>query len=125
MSENQTPTTDLPIAGQTEGILLTDKAVAEINRLIETENLKNHFLRVGVQGGGCSGLMYSLHFDNEMGTHDKMYEIKGVKVVIDMKSALYLGGCEIDYVQSLVGGGFKFSNPNASRSCGCGTSFSA
>ncbi|GAB4328251.1 MAG: iron-sulfur cluster assembly accessory protein [Candidatus Zixiibacteriota bacterium] len=128
MTSNTNPTTDLPIAGQSsgaEGVQLTDKAAAELKRLLEAENLKDHFLRVGVQGGGCSGLMYSLHFDNELGKFDKMTEVKGIKVVVDMKSALYLSGTTIDFVQSLTGGGFKFNNPNASRSCGCGESFSA
>jgi iron-sulfur cluster assembly protein len=128
MTENTQPATDLPIAGQSdgaEGVELTDNAVAELKRLIEAQNLQDHFLRVGVQGGGCSGLMYSLHFDNEMGKYDKMTEIKGIKVVVDMKSALYLSGTSIDFIQSLTGGGFKFNNPNATRSCGCGESFSA
>ncbi len=128
MANNTNHTTDLPIAGQTntqEGVQLTDAAANELKRLIATQDLKDHFLRVGVQGGGCSGLMYSLHFDNELGKYDKMTEVKGIKVVVDMKSALYLSGTTIDFIQSLTGGGFKFSNPNASRSCGCGESFSA
>ena len=128
MTSNSNPTADLPIAGQTsgvDGVQLTDAAAAELKRLIDTQHLKDHCLRVGVQGGGCSGLMYSLHFDNEGGKFDKTTEVKGVKVVVDMKSALYLNGTTIDFIQSLTGGGFKFSNPNASRSCGCGESFSA
>ncbi|MBD3299470.1 MAG: iron-sulfur cluster assembly accessory protein [candidate division Zixibacteria bacterium] len=128
MANTTNQTTDLPIAGQTnteEGVQLTDAAASELKRLIETQDLQDHFLRVGVQGGGCSGLMYSLHFDNELGKYDKMTEVKGIKVVVDMKSALYLSGTTIDFIQSLTGGGFKFSNPNASRSCGCGESFSA
>ena len=128
MTQNTEPATDLPIAGQTtgaEGVKLTGNAVTELKRLIETQNLQDHFLRVGVQGGGCSGLMYSLHFDNELGKYDKTTEVEGIKVVVDMKSALYLNGTTIDFVQSLTGGGFKFDNPQASRSCGCGESFSA
>jgi len=104
---------------------LTDKAANEVLRLMNSENLAEHYLRVGVQGGGCSGLQYSLNFDTQVGQFDKVFDIKGVKVVVDLKSALYLKGTTLDYVQSLTGGGFKFINPNASRSCGCGSSFSA
>jgi len=104
---------------------LTDVAAAEVKRLVEAQGLQNHHLRVGVQGGGCSGLMYSLHFDDEVGKFDRTFEVKGVKLVVDMKSSLYLNNTTIDYVQALTGGGFKFINPNASRSCGCGSSFSA
>jgi iron-sulfur cluster assembly protein len=104
---------------------LTERAASEILRLINVENLGEHYLRVGVQGGGCSGLQYSLNFDTQVEKFDKVFDVKGVRIVIDLKSALYLQGTTLDYIQSLTGGGFKFSNPNASRSCGCGTSFSA
>jgi len=104
---------------------LTEKAASEILRLIDVESLGEHYLRVGVQGGGCSGLQYSLNFDPQVEKFDKVFDVKGVRIVVDLKSALYLQGTTLDYVQSLTGGGFKFSIPNASRSCGCGTSFSA
>ncbi len=103
---------------------LTDAAANEIKRLIEAQNLKDHYLRLGVQGGGCSGLEYNLNFVTELGQFDRVFDVKGVKVIVDLKSALYLKGTTLDYVQSLTGGGFKFANPNATRSCGCGTSFS-
>lgn len=106
-------------------INITASAVTEIRRLKEAQNMKDHFLRVGVQGGGCSGLMYSMKFEAEAGEFDKTFDIDGVPVVIDIKSALYLKGTTLDYSTDLTGGGFKFQNPSASRSCGCGSSFSA
>ena len=106
-------------------IELTEMAASEVLRLMESENLKEHYLRVGVQGGGCSGLQYSLNFDPQVEKFDKVFDVKGVRIVVDLKSALYLQGTTLDYVQSLTGGGFKFSNPSASRSWDCGTSFSA
>lgn len=82
------------------------------------------FIRVGVKGGGCSGLMYELKFDSELGPDDKVFEDNGVKVVVDKKSFLYLVGTELDYSGGLNGKGFVFKNPNADRTCGCGESFS-
>ena len=82
------------------------------------------FIRVGVEGGGCSGLSYKLEFDNQMREGDQMFEDKGVKVVVDRKSFLYLVGTELEYTGGLNGKGFVFNNPNASRTCGCGESFS-
>lgn len=117
---------ELPIVGQpAEVVDLTDAAVKEVKRRLEAEDMRGHYLRVGVQGGGCSGLMYQLAFDDQVGQFDKVFDVHGVPVVIDLKSGLYLRGVMIDYVTAMVGGGFKFSNPNASKSCGCGTSFSA
>lgn len=117
---------ELPIVGQSAEVVdLTDAAVKEVKRRLEAEDMKGHYLRVGVQGGGCSGLMYQLAFDDQVGQFDKVFDVHGVPVVIDLKSGLYLRGVVIDYVTAMVGGGFKFSNPNASKSCGCGTSFSA
>lgn len=119
-------TTDLPIEGQSATLVdLTDKAAEEVKRLIEAQNLQDHYLRIGVEGGGCSGLMYSLHLDNQLNDSDRVFEAKGVKMVCNPQSAVYLNGTTIDYVTSMVGGGFKFINPNATRSCGCGSSFSA
>jgi iron-sulfur cluster assembly protein len=82
------------------------------------------FIRVGVEGGGCSGLTYQLTFDTELKDSDKVFENNGVKVVVDKKSFLYLVGTELDYSGGLNGKGFVFNNPNASRTCGCGESFS-
>lgn len=104
-------------------ITLTDSAAREINRLQKEQNREGHYLRVGVQGGGCSGLMYNMKFDDELSEFDKTFDINGVKIVIDMKSALYLKGTTLNYTTDLTGGGFKFENPNANRSCGCGASF--
>jgi iron-sulfur cluster assembly protein len=84
----------------------------------------DYFVRVGVKGGGCSGLEYELNFDNERKEGDEMYEDKGVKIVVDMKSLLYLYGTELDYTGGLNGKGLVFKNPNATRTCGCGESFS-
>jgi iron-sulfur cluster assembly protein len=104
---------------------LTPAASAEVKRRLQADDMKGHYLRVGVQGGGCSGLTYQLGFDDQVGQFDKAFDVQGVPVVVDLKSALYLRGTVIDFVTAMVGGGFKFSNPNASKSCGCGTSFSA
>jgi len=82
------------------------------------------FIRVGVEGGGCSGLSYKLEFDSVLKEGDQVFEDKGIKVVVDKKSFLYLVGTELDYSGGLNGKGFVFINPNASRTCGCGESFS-
>lgn len=103
-----------------------------------TENAKNHaldlikaenrpldtFIRVGVEGGGCSGLSYKLEFDNQMKEGDQQFEDKGIKIVVDRKSFLYLVGTELEFTGGLNGKGFVFNNPNANRTCGCGESFS-
>lgn len=81
------------------------------------------FIRVGVKGGGCSGLSYELGFDTELKEDDKIFEDNGIKIVVDKKSFLYLIGTELDYSGGLNGKGFTFNNPNASRTCGCGESF--
>lgn len=81
------------------------------------------FIRVGVKGGGCSGLEYQLAFDNVEKEGDQVFEDKGIKVVVDMKSLLYLYGTELDYAGGLNGKGFVFNNPNATRTCSCGESF--
>lgn len=106
-------------------ITITDKAKAKIDSLKSSANLdESYFLRVAVEGGGCSGLSYKLDFDNEIKTGDQEFEDKGEKVVLDMKSFLYLAGTELDFSDGLNGKGFNFINPNASRTCGCGESFS-
>jgi iron-sulfur cluster assembly protein len=106
-------------------LALTETAVKQVKQLMESQNLQNVYLRMGVKGGGCSGLSYSLEFDNELGPHDKKFEIDGVQVVCDKKSYLYLNGTTLDYVTQGLTGGFTFLNPQAKSSCGCGTSFSA
>jgi len=106
-------------------VILTEKAAKQVKKLMEEQKLEQVFLRMGVKGGGCSGLSYSLEFDTETGKHDKTFEIDGVPVVVDAKSYLYLNGTTLDYVTEGLQGGFTFVNPQAKSSCGCGTSFSA
>jgi iron-sulfur cluster assembly protein len=106
-------------------LAITETAAKQVKQLIEAQHLENVFLRMGVKGGGCSGLSYSLEFDNELGPHDKKFDIEGIQVVCDTKSYLYLNGTTLDYVMQGLTGGFTFVNPNAKSSCGCGTSFSA
>lgn len=103
-------------------IQLTKEAVAEAKRMMAKENKSNVGLRVGVKGGGCSGLSYFLDFDQKK---EKDYELEfdGVKVLVDPKSDLYLNGTTLDYVDTLQEKGFRFVNPNASKTCGCGESF--
>lgn len=105
-------------------ITVTDSAKKQALRLMEDDNKVGYFIRVGVEGGGCSGLMYQLDFDNEDKEGDKAFENNGIKVVVDKKSYLYLIGTTLDYSGGLNGKGFVFVNPNADRTCGCGESFS-
>jgi iron-sulfur cluster assembly protein len=106
-------------------VSMTPTAVSRVQELMTTQKLENAFLRMGVRGGGCSGMTYDLQFDSELRKHDKQFEIDGVKVVVDVKSYLYLNGTTLDYVTQGLTGGFTFVNPNAKSSCGCGTSFTA
>ena len=107
-------------------IFVTDKAKVKVKKLMEEAGIADdpsYFLRVGVVGGGCSGLSYKMDFDNEQKPMDQVFEDNGVKVVTDLKSFLYLVNTELDFSDGLNGKGFFFNNPNASRSCGCGESF--
>jgi iron-sulfur cluster assembly protein len=106
-------------------VILTETASKQVKKLMQEQKLEQVFLRMGVKGGGCSGLSYSLEFDTEKGKHDKTFDIDGVPVVVDAKSYLYLNGTTLDYVTEGLQGGFTFVNPQAKSSCGCGTSFSA
>ena len=90
----------------------------------DAEVEQDAFIRVGVKGGGCSGLTYVMDFDSELKEDDKVFEDKGVKIVVDKKSFLYLVGTTLEYSGGLNGKGFVFNNPNANRTCGCGESFS-
>lgn len=106
-------------------INVTDKAREEIVTLLGNEGKSlDHNIRVSVKGGGCSGLMYDLSFDPEIQESDEVFEDKGVKILVDKKSLLYLLGTTLDFSDGLNGKGFQFVNPNASRTCGCGESFS-
>jgi iron-sulfur cluster assembly protein len=106
-------------------ITVTDNARDRAITLIREENRPaDTFIRVGVESGGCSGLSYKLEFDHNLQPTDQVFEDKGIKIVVDKKSFLYLVGTELDYTTGLNGKGFVFVNPNASRTCGCGESFS-
>ena len=105
-------------------LTVTDAAKKQAIRLMEDEQKEGFFIRVGVQGGGCSGLMYQLTFDNQENEGDMSFENNGAKVVVDKKSYLYLVGTTLDFSGGLNGKGFVFQNPNADRTCGCGESFS-
>ena len=103
---------------------ITETAKNKILTLKNEGNMdKTHFIRVSVKGGGCSGLSYDLDFDNKINPSDQIFEDKGEKIVMDMKSFLYLAGTELDFSDGLYGKGFMFNNPNATRTCGCGESF--
>ena len=106
-------------------IALTERAVKELRRIVQEQQLpESTVVRVGVKGGGCSGFSYSLGFDDTVHENDQVEETHGLRVVCDPKSFLYLNGTEVDFEESLMGRGFKFGNPNATKSCGCGESFS-
>ena len=107
-------------------VTITDRALKHVLDLMEEENIKpeTHYLRVGVKGGGCSGLSYVMNFDDTTDQLDEVWDTeKGLKIIVDRKSYLYLFGTELDYTDGLNGKGFEWSNPNSSRTCGCGSSF--
>jgi iron-sulfur cluster assembly protein len=104
-------------------ITMTPGAASEVKRLLAKENKPELALRIGVRSGGCSGFSYVLGFDTPQ-AEDQVQEVEGVKVVLDSKSAPYLEGTQLDYQEGLQGKGFAFHNPNATKSCGCGESFS-
>ena len=107
-------------------VTLTPKAVEMVKQLRTREGLpETHALRVSVVGGGCSGFSYQLGFDEHAQDGDQVLDYDGVRVLVDPTSAQYLAGTEVDFVSSLHGGGFRFSNPKATHTCGCGSSFSA
>ena len=110
-------------ATQDQIITVSPSAVAEVKRLLDQEEDKSLFLRLGVSAGGCSGMSYSMAFDNQASDLDRVFDFDGLQVRVDLKALMYLKGSVLDYEGGMLGGGFKFSNPNAKRSCGCGTSF--
>ena len=105
-------------------ITVSDSAKDRLLQLLEKENKKPSFVRVGVESGGCSGLSYKLDFDDTKNEEDELIENNGVKLVVNKKSFLYLIGTTLEFSDGLNGKGFVFNNPNASRTCGCGESFS-
>jgi iron-sulfur cluster assembly protein len=106
-------------------ITVTEKAVKQLKIAMKSAGDKNQILRMSVEGGGCSGMTYKMDFDNQQREFDKVFESNGLKIVCDLKSWLYLKDIEVDYSNDLLNGGFQIKNPNADRTCGCGTSFSA
>jgi iron-sulfur cluster assembly protein len=116
---DSTETTVTPV------ITLSEAAVKEVKRLINVQGITEGGLRIGVKGGGCSGLSYTVNFDEKISQYDSVYEIDGIKVIVDAKSAIYLQGTQLDFSKDLTGGAFRFVNPNAQKTCGCGESFSA
>jgi iron-sulfur cluster assembly protein len=110
----------------TNAITISDKAKQKVLSLMKESGIgedQGYFLRIGVVGGGCSGLTYKMDFDNQHKPTDQVFENKGLKLVCDLKSFLYLVNTELDFSDGLNGKGFQFNNPNASRSCSCGESF--
>ena len=108
-------------------IFISEKAAVKVRQLMQEAGVAedpSYFLRVGVAGGGCSGLSYKMDFDNEIGPTDQQFEDQGIKIVTDLKSFLYLVNTVLEFSDGLNGKGFHFANPNASRTCGCGESFS-
>ena len=114
------------ITGAERDIVVTEKALARIRVVMGKENISPDAggLRLGVQGGGCSGLTYNVRFDSKARARDRVYDYDGVRVFVDPKSYIYLKGMVLDWEESLLQRQFVFKNPNASKSCGCGTSFS-
>ena len=110
---------------QNATITATKSAEKRLKGVMATDGKEDHFLRMSVEGGGCSGMTYKMDFENEKGEFDKEFESNGLTIICDLKSWLYLKDIEVDYSDDLLNGGFKIKNPNADRTCGCGTSFSA
>lgn len=106
-------------------VVFTKDAIEQVKKLLARDRREGYALRVAVADGGCSGFSYKLDFDKEQKPDDKVLELDGVKIFIDSASVPYLAGTVIDFASGLYGGGFKFTNPNATGTCGCGTSFSA
>jgi iron-sulfur cluster assembly protein len=116
-----------PPAAPVKGIQITDKAIAKVRAAMEKEGIspEQGGLRLGVQGGGCSGLSYSVRFDTQPRERDRVFTFGDVRVFVDPKSFIYLHGMVLDYQETLMQQGFVFVNPNSTKTCGCGTSFSA
>jgi iron-sulfur cluster assembly accessory protein len=108
----------------TAPVVLTPSAIAKVKEIMSTQDPVPAGLRIGVVGGGCSGFQYSMSFENAAGMMDKVVRFDDLKVFIDATSAMYLNGCQVDYVETLEAAGFKFENPQVKSTCGCGSSFS-
>ena len=128
VTEETSKTVALPtVNGSAKGIQVTEKAVAKIRSAMAKEGISTNEggLRLGVLGGGCSGLSYNIRFDTQPRERDRIFQFGGVRVFVDPKSFIYLNGMILDYQETLMQQGFVFVNPNSSKSCGCGSSFSA
>jgi iron-sulfur cluster assembly protein len=121
------PPQPLASSGTSTGVQVTERAVKKIRSAMAKEGIsvEEGGLRLGVMGGGCSGLSYSIKFDSHLRERDRIYEFDGVRVFVDPKSFIYLHGMTLDYEETLVRQGFNFINPNSTRSCGCGSSFTS
>ncbi len=124
-SATPTPQTPNFRVGDERLIKVTDAAAEKVQSLLSKQGRPNGVLRVAVIGGGCSGLQYKMDLQDAPANRDILVQTKGVKIVVDPKSALYVTGSELDFVDALQGGGFKVKNPNAANTCSCGESFSA
>jgi iron-sulfur cluster assembly accessory protein len=111
-------------AGMTSPISMTAKAVEMVKDAMQREGLQGYGIRIGVMGGGCAGFQYSMDFDKDPREGDLSFDQDGIRLFIDPMSSMYLQGVTVDYVVGLQGAGFKFHNPNARSTCGCGSSFS-
>jgi len=122
-----TTTTQPAPAAAAKGIQVTDKALVKVRSAMAKEGISpdQGGLRLGVQGGGCSGLSYNVRFDTQPRERDRIFQFGDVRVFVDPKSFIYLHGMILDYQETLMQQGFVFVNPQATKSCGCGTSFSA
>ncbi len=119
-------TTNVGAAPATKGITVTEKALVKIRTVLAAEGTSGEGgLRLGVQGGGCSGLSYVVQFESGPSERDRIFTFDDVRIFVDPKSFIYLAGMVLDYEESLMKTGFVFQNPNAAKSCGCGSSFTA
>ena len=119
-----TTTLEQPTTAVQSPLTLTVAAASEVKSLLAEQDRDDLYLRVYVAGGGCSGLQYGMALDENLEPGDETFEDSGVKLVVDATSLRYIGGAVVDYITTDMGGGFKIDNPNATRSCGCGSSFS-
>jgi iron-sulfur cluster assembly protein len=119
----ETKEVEVPEVQETPALMITPVAVQTIKSLLEEKQLADHGLRVFVAGGGCSGMQYGMAFENNPQPFDAIFEVEGIRVIVDPTSMQYIRGATVDFVESLMGGGFRIENPNAVSSCGCGSSF--
>ena len=123
MATTTTPDVQPNAQPKTPAPELTPSAIAKVKEIMATQTPVPAGLRLSVVGGGCSGFQYSMAFENGAGMMDKVFDIGGLKVFVDATSVMYLTGCNVDYIETLEGAGFKFDNPNVKSTCGCGSSF--